>query len=140
MNNMVVLGTAHDLTGKAVYRDAVLRGMDYILGRNPLSQSYVTSYGERYSHNQHHRFWARQADAKLPNPAPGSLAGGPNSQLEDPVAAQKLKGCAPAKCYIDDIESYATNEITINWNAPLAWVASYVDDLGSGSSSDRASA
>ncbi|KUO14425.1 glycoside hydrolase family 9 protein [Streptomyces dysideae] len=139
MNNMVVLGTAHDLTGEDKYRDAVLRGMDYIMGGNPLSQSYVTGYGERYSHNQHHRFWAKQKDAKLPNPAPGALAGGPNSSLEDPVASAKLKGCAPAKCYMDDIESWSTNEITINWNAPLAWVASYVDDLGSGSK-DKAQA
>lgn len=138
MNNMVVLGTAHDLTGNDKYRDAVLSGMDYIMGRNPLSQSYVTGYGERYSHNQHHRFWAKQMDAKLPSPAPGALAGGPNSSLEDPVASVKLKGCAPAKCYMDDIESWSTNEITINWNAPLAWVASYVDDLGSGSSTRKA--
>ncbi|MEU3251908.1 glycoside hydrolase family 9 protein [Streptomyces sp. NPDC006997] len=131
-NNMVVLGTAHDLTGEAAYRDAVLRGLDYLLGRNPLNQSYVTGYGERDSHNQHHRFWAHQLDPALPNPAPGSLAGGPNSGIEDPVAQSKLQGCAPAMCYIDDIESWSTNEITINWNAPLAWVASYVDDLGSG--------
>ncbi|MFS0693843.1 glycoside hydrolase family 9 protein [Streptomyces nitrosporeus] len=131
-NNMVVLGTAHDLTGRTVYRDAVLNGLDYLLGRNALNQSYVTGYGERDSRNQHHRFWANQLDPSLPNPAPGSLAGGPNGAIEDPVAQAKLQGCAPSMCYIDDIESWATNEITINWNAPLAWVASYADDLGSG--------
>jgi endoglucanase len=131
-NNMVVLGSAHDLTGRTVYRDAVLRGLDYLLGRNALNQSYITGYGERDSRNQHHRFWADQLDPALPNPAPGSLAGGPNDAIQDPVAQAKLQGCAPSMCYIDDIESWATNEITINWNAPLAWVASYVDDLGSG--------
>ncbi|WP_368661752.1 glycoside hydrolase family 9 protein [Streptomyces sp. NA02950] len=128
LNNMVVLATAHDLTGKTRYRDAVLRGMDYLLGGNPLNQSYVTGYGERDSHNQHHRFWAHQLNAKLPHPAPGSLAGGPNSGLEDPVAKKKLKGCAPAMCYTDDIMAFSTNEITINWNAPLAWISSYIDD------------
>ncbi|MEU4888233.1 glycoside hydrolase family 9 protein [Streptomyces xinghaiensis] len=132
LNNMIVLATAHELTGKAGYRDAVLHGMEYLLGRNPLNQSYVTGYGERDSHNQHHRFWANQLDPSLPNPAPGSVAGGPNTGIEDPVAQDKLVGCAPAMCYIDDIESWATNEITINWNAPLAWVASYLDDQGSG--------
>ncbi|PGH48343.1 glycosyl hydrolase family 5 [Streptomyces sp. Ru87] len=136
LNNMVVLATAHDLTGDATYSDAVLRGMDYILGRNPLNQSYVTGYGERDSKNQHHRFWANQLDPSLPNPAPGSVAGGPNVGIEDPVAQDKLQGCAPAMCYIDDIESWATNEITINWNAPLAWVASYLDDLGAATSHD----
>lgn len=133
LNNMVVLAVAEDLTGETTYRDAVLRGLDYLLGANPLNLSYVTGYGERYAHNQHHRFWANQFDPSLPHPAPGSLAGGPDSSLEDEVAQDKLQGCAPAMCYIDHIESYSTNEITINWNAPLAWIASYVDDLGGGS-------
>jgi endoglucanase len=128
LNNMVVLATAHDITGDTKYRDAVTSGMDYILGRNPMGLSYVTGYGERYAHNQHHRFWAKQKDAKLPQPAPGAVAGGPNSSIDDPVAQTKLKGSAPAKSYLDDIESWSTNEITINWNAPLAWVASYLDD------------
>ncbi|MFF2502540.1 glycoside hydrolase family 9 protein [Streptomyces sp. NPDC058067] len=128
LNNMVVLATAHDITGKNKYRDAVTSGMDYILGRNPMGMSYVTGYGARYAHNQHHRFWAHEKDAKLPQPAPGAVAGGPNSSVDDPVAQTRLKGCAPAKCYVDDIESWSTNEITINWNAPLAWVASYLDD------------
>jgi endoglucanase len=135
LNNMVVLGVAHDLTGERRYRDAVLTGLDYILGRNPLNQSYVTGYGERDSRNQHHRHWARQLNPSLPNAAPGSVAGGPNEALQDPVAEELLAGCAPAMCYIDHIESYATNEVTINWNAPLAWVASFVDDLGGGEGS-----
>ncbi len=129
LNNMVVLATAHELTGKTRYRDAVLRGMDYLLGGNPLDQSYVTGYGERNSHHQHHRFWAHQLDPGLPGPARGSLAGGPNSGLQDPVAKKRLKGCAPAMCYVDDIMAFSTNEITINWNAPLAWVASYLGDV-----------
>ncbi len=132
LNNMVVLGIAHDLTGEGRYSTAVLRGLDYVLGRNPLNQSYVTGYGERDSRNQHHRHWAKQLNPSLPNPAPGSVAGGPNEELQDPIAADLLEGCAPAMCYIDHIESYATNEITINWNAPLAWVASFADDLGDG--------
>ncbi|MFF3818504.1 glycoside hydrolase family 9 protein [Streptomyces bluensis] len=128
LNNMVVLATASDITGDTKYRDAVTSGMDYILGRNPMGMSYVTGYGERYAHNQHHRFWAKQKDPKLPQPAPGAVAGGPNSSLDDPIAQTKLKGCAPAKCYVDDLEAWSTNEVTINWNAPLAWVASYLDD------------
>ncbi|ARQ72243.1 glycoside hydrolase family 9 protein [Streptomyces marincola] len=132
MNNMVVLATAHDLTGDAAYRDGVLSGFDYLLGRNPLNLSYVTGYGERDVRNQHHRHWANQLNASLPNPPAGSVAGGPNSALQDPIAEDLLQGCAPAMCYIDHIESYATNEVTINWNAPLAWLASYADDLGAG--------
>ncbi|MFI0508231.1 glycoside hydrolase family 9 protein [Streptomyces sp. WSLK1-5] len=131
-DNAVVMAVAGELTGDARYRTAVLESMDYLLGRNAIGQSYVTGYGERSSHNQHHRFWAHQLDASLPNPPAGSLAGGPNSALQDPVAQEKLAGCAPAACYIDDIGSYSTNEVAINWNAPLAWLAAYAADRPAG--------
>lgn len=134
LNNMVVLGTAYDLTGEARYRDGVVRGMDYLLGRNALNQSYVTGYGENDARNQHSRWYANQLSPSLPNPPDGSVAGGPNS-LEntwDPVAQRLLTGCAPQFCYVDDIESWATNEITINWNSALSWVASFVADQDDG--------
>ena len=57
------------------------------------------------------------------------VAGGPNGNPDDPSArAAGLIGRPPAKCYIDEIGSYTTNEVAINWNAPLAWVAEYLDD------------
>lgn len=124
-NNAIVMATAHALTGQQRYRAGVLESMDYLLGRNTLDLSYVTGYGDTYARNQHHRFWANQYEPSLPNPPAGSLAGGPNSGLQDPVALEHLAGCAPAACYIDDIGSYSTNEVTINWNAPLAWLAAY---------------
>ncbi|MER5323863.1 glycoside hydrolase family 9 protein [Streptosporangium roseum] len=128
LNNMVVMATAHDLSGQAKYRDGVLEGMDYILGRNALNQSYVTGYGEVASRNQHSRWYAHQLDPALPGPPRGTLAGGPNSAIQDPVAQAKLRGCKPQFCYIDDIESWSTNELTINWNSPLAWIAAFVAD------------
>ncbi|WP_067970466.1 glycoside hydrolase family 9 protein [Nocardiopsis trehalosi] len=130
LNNMVVIGTAFDLTGDERYRDGVLEGLDYILGRNALNQSYVTGYGENAAENQHSRWYAHQLDPDLPNPPAGTLSGGPNSDTAtwDPVALDNLQGCAPQFCYIDDIGSWATNELTINWNAPLAWVASFTAD------------
>ncbi|MFE1459140.1 glycoside hydrolase family 9 protein [Streptomyces sp. NPDC058735] len=124
-DNAIVMAVAAELTGDARYRAGVLRAMDHLLGRNALGQSYVTGYGETSSRNQHHRFWAHQLDASLHNPPAGSLAGGPNSGLQDPVAQEKLAGCAPATCYLDDIGSYSTNEVAVNWNAPLAWLAAY---------------
>jgi endoglucanase len=128
LNNLAVVATAFDLTGKARYRDGVLAGMDYVLGRNALNQSYVTGYGEKASKNQHSRWYANQLDPKLPNPPRGTLAGGPNSQLQDEVAGAALRGCKPQLCYLDDIKSWSTNELTVNWNASLAWVSSFVAD------------
>ncbi|MEO3874398.1 glycoside hydrolase family 9 protein [Nonomuraea sp. B12E4] len=128
LNNMVVLATAYDLTGQEKYRAAVREGMDYILGRNALNQSYVTGYGEVASKNQHSRWYARQLDPALPNPPRGTLAGGPNSAIQDPLAQRLLQGCKPQFCYIDHIESWATNELTINWNSPLAWISAFLAD------------
>ncbi|NBM14493.1 glycoside hydrolase family 9 protein [Streptomyces sp. GC420] len=129
LNNAVVMAHAYDLTGRTVYRDAVVETLDYILGRNALNQSYVTGYGEVSSQNQHSRWYARQLDPSLPNPPRGTLAGGPNSSIQDPFAQGKLQGCVGQFCYIDDIQSWSTNETAVNWNAALAWVASFVADL-----------
>jgi endoglucanase len=129
INNLIVLALAHDFTKQQKYFDGVATGMDYLLGRNPLGQSYVTGYGERPLQNPHHRFWAQQANAKYPSPPPGVLSGGPNSNVDDPYSkAAGLKGCAPQKCFVDHIEAYSVNEITINWNAPLAWVTAWLDE------------
>ncbi|WP_112236541.1 glycoside hydrolase family 9 protein [Kribbella monticola] len=129
-NNSMIMATAYDLTHRSKYRAAALEAMDYLLGRNAINQSYVTGYGERASHNQHHRFWAHSLDPSLPSPAPGSLAGGPNSGLQDPVAERNLQGCAPATCYLDDIGSYSTNEVAVNWNSALAWMTAFADSTG----------
>ena len=78
-NNLVVVGVAYDLTGDLKYSRSVLEGMDYLLGRNGLNQSYVTGWGEVASHQQHSRWFAHSLDPALPEPPAGSLAGGPNS-------------------------------------------------------------
>jgi len=46
------------------------------------------------------------------------------------VQAAGLAGCAPEKCFIDNIEAWSANEIAINWNAPLAWTAAFLDEKG----------
>jgi endoglucanase len=137
LNNIVVLAVAYDISGADRYRSAALAGLDYLFGRNALGLSYVTGYGDRTAKNQHSRMYARQVDPKLPHPPAGVVAGGPNSSIQDPVAQQKLKGCLPQLCYIDDIQSWSTNEIAINWNSALSWVASWVADLDDGSDGGR---
>ncbi|PRP98578.1 glycoside hydrolase family 9 protein [Enhygromyxa salina] len=129
LNNMVILGLAHQITGDSVYLEGMLQGMDYLLGRNPNSQSYVSGYGSYPLLNPHHRHWGAQLDPAFPGPPPGAISGGPNSDLQDPYVQQAgLPGCPPMKCFVDHIESWSTNEVAINWNAPFAWVAAYVDD------------
>jgi endoglucanase len=132
INNAVVLATAFDLTGDAAYKDGAVQSMDYLFGRNALNQSYVTGWGEKSSQNQHSRIFGHQLDESLPNPPAGTIAGGANAGLDDPYAKQLLAGCKPMFCYVDHIDSYATNELAVNWNSALAWIASFLADQGDG--------
>jgi endoglucanase len=128
LNRAMLLGLAHDFTGDTKYRAGALAAVDYVLGRNPLGQSYVSGYGARPMRNPHHRFWANSLDPKLPGPPPGALSGGPNStSMSDDVAKAMRGKCAPQRCWADDINAYALNEVAINWNAPLFWVAAWLD-------------
>lgn len=132
INNMIFIALANDFSCGANpdYLNSLQNGLSYLLGSNPMDQSYVTGYGERPLQEPHHRFWAKAASNLFPAPPAGALSGGPNTGLEDPIAQVDLEGCAPLKCFLDEIESWSTNEITINWNAPFAWVTAYMDEQG----------
>lgn len=131
LQNMVVVAAAYDLVKDKKYLNAARKGMDYILGRNVLGISYVTGYGTRSSQNQHARIFARNIDASFPPMPHGALAGGPNSIPADDIAINELEGCAPQACYVDHHKSFSTNEIAINWNAALSWVAAFLADTSS---------
>jgi hypothetical protein len=112
---------------KDEYRMAALDNLDYLLGRNPAGFSYVTGFGDKTPMFIHHR--VSTADS-IAAPVPGFLAGGPNPALQDTadcgdVYPSKLPACA----YLDSVCSYASNEIAINWNAPLVFLAGAVEAL-----------
>ncbi|MBN1260655.1 MAG: glycoside hydrolase family 9 protein [Anaerolineae bacterium] len=128
LNNMIIMGLAYDFSGEPRFLDGMIESLDYVLGRNPLGKSYVSGYGADPAAHPHHRFWANSPENGWPAPPPGVIAGGPNENANDPAAnAANLRDLAPAKRYVDDIGSYSTNEVAINWNAPLAWVTAFLD-------------
>lgn len=128
MNNAIILALAYDFTKKSEYLNGVSSSMDYILGRNALDKSFVSSYGTNPVQHPHHRFWGNDPTQGFPPPPPGALVGGPNGMVQDPAAqAANLDKLPTAKRYLDKLPSYSTNEVAINWNAPLAWVATYLD-------------
>ncbi|HNY20697.1 MAG TPA: glycoside hydrolase family 9 protein [Treponemataceae bacterium] len=127
LNKAILLAYAYDLTGKAKYRDAVSSCMDYVLGRNALCKSFVSGYGGYPMFYPHHRWWTDEESLGYPPPPPGVLSGGPNEKPTDDAAAFLAKKVARAKRYADDSRSYSTNEVAINWNAPLVWTSSWLD-------------
>ncbi|GAB3233780.1 glycoside hydrolase family 9 protein [Pseudaeromonas pectinilytica] len=131
MNRSIFLGLAHDFTGERKYLQAMSDAMDYVLGRNPLDQSYVSGYGTRALKNPHHRFWAHPVDPASPQVPPGVLSGGPNSiNFSDPVASTMKGKCTGQTCWKDEIGAWTLNEVTVNWNAPFLWTASVLDEGG----------
>lgn len=132
LNAGLVQAVAYDLTGDARHRKAALAALDYVLGRNPLSRSYVSGYGASPFENAHHRFFANAFHASWPVPPPGIVAGGPNENLDGMtapvIASLGLTGCSPSKCWADYEDGYSLTEVTVNWNAPLAWLASWASE------------
>ena len=133
VNNAISLAYAYDATGETKYLSGVTTAMDYIMGRNPMDNSYVTGYGDRAIENPHHRWWSHQIDSTFPKAPAGVLSGGPNSAMQDPWikgAGYKVGTKEPQLCYLDHVEAWSVNECTINWNVALAWVAGYMEDEG----------
>jgi glycosyl hydrolase family 9 len=127
LNNLVVLAVAHLLSGDSRYAAAVAEGMDYLLGRNALGQSYITGYGSDYSAHQRTRQFGHDLDPAFPPPPPGALAGGANSRPSpDFPYDSRLVGLPPQCCYLDEPTSEVTNDVCIRWNAPLVWIATYL--------------
>ncbi len=100
-----------------VYLDAALNNLDYLLGRNATGYCFVTGLGSRSPMHPHHR--PSVADAVV-EPVPGLLAGGPNPGQQD---HQRYEYGEPETSYTDNDQAYASNEIAINWNAPLVYLA-----------------
>ena len=131
LNQTMLLLTAYKISGDKKYLNDAVVNTDYILGRNPLNICYVTGYGIRSPQNIHHRIC--EADG-VEAPIPGLVVGGPNPYYLEDCGKEKYPSLLPAKCYVDDVCSYSTNEIAINWNAPLAFVLSCLDYINNISS------
>ena len=107
------------------FRQAAEEHLHYLLGRNALNISYVTGHGEHAFKNPHNR--PTFADG-IELPMPGWVSGGPFKTPCDPKANELIApNTAPMKCYVDEVESYSTNEITIYWNSPVVFMTAYFE-------------
>jgi endoglucanase len=132
LNNLVVIAVAHLVSGLPRYAAAVAEGMDYLLGRNALGQSYITGYGTDYTRHQRTRQFGHDIDPAFPAAPPGALAGGANSRPSpDFPYDSRLRGLPPQCCYLDEPTSEVTNDICIRWNAPLVWITMYLSAMSS---------
>jgi endoglucanase len=117
-NYGVQLLVANAMHPDARYVNAAMDNLHYLLGRNTFSLSWLTWVGENAFQHPHHR--PSGADG-IDAPWPGLLSGGPNRDRQDGVL-KALPDLPPAKIYVDSQDSYASNEIAINWNAALVFL------------------
>ena len=116
-NQGVILLHGFHITQEVEYFNAALSCYDYILGRNATEYSFITQHGDKSTQNVHHR--VSIAD-DIPGSVPGFVAGGPNSSNKTDCSGYPSHA---AKAYLDMYCSYTTNEIAINWQAPMTYLA-----------------
>lgn len=125
LNQAMMLLEAYQLdTSKVAYRQAAQALLDYVLGRNATDYSFVTGFGTKTPMNIHHR---PSGGDGIAAPIPGFIAGGPHPDHfgDCPSYPSPLA----AKSFVDLECSYSTNEIAINWNAPLVYVSAALQVL-----------
>lgn len=127
MNRMIALAYAFEITGDVDYQKYLLRSMDYIMGTNAMDISYVTGYGEKGETDTHDRWaWTIGNINFWPK---GWLSGGPNNELINDYSTPN--GVPAAKSYAGfgtAPQAWGSKENTVNWNAPLAWAAWYIEN------------
>ena len=126
LNRAILLIYAFEVDHDPAFLTDARSQLNYILGCNINDICFVTGIGTNHVMHPHHR---PSASDGIAEPVPGLMAGGPNQFLQDSVLQSRYTFSTPAaRCYIDHRESYASNEIAINWNAPLVFVAGYFAD------------
>jgi len=129
LNLAIIFAMAHQYTGEDTYLHMAIETVDYIFGKNATSYSFLTGIGDKAPMNIHHR--PSGADG-IPEPVPGFVVGGPNGRHQD-AGSLKQQGISypypePARAYLDVTGSYASNEVCLNWNAPLVFILQYLDE------------
>ncbi len=122
-NQGILLIKAFRSTGNAEYLDKATSNLDYLLGRNATGYSFVTGFGSYYPMHPHHR--PSEADG-IDEPIPGFLVGGPNPGMQDNCDYPFTE---TETAYVDHVSSYASNEIAINWNAPLVYLVNAIKSM-----------
>lgn len=112
----VILMYAYEMTRDSRYLNGAKKVADYLLGRNATGYCFVTGFGNFSPMHPHHRL--SESDG-IEAPLPGFLVGGPNPGQQDKAEVGNYPSNQPDESYSDTMQSYASNEIAINWNAAL---------------------
>jgi len=117
----VASDTVFEGTDTSAYTEFAETQVNYALGDNPLNQSYVVGFGDKYPQYPHHRtaHGSWKNDLKIPSETRhilyGALVGGPNQDGS----------------YHDDREDFINNEVATDYNAGFtAMLCKMIDKYG----------
>ena len=131
--NAIIMAYAYDITYEKKYINGVVQAMDYLLGNNPLSFSYITGYGSYSAKNPTHKYWVHELNDIYPEAPDGVLVSGPSTELNEYYMRYLgfvfgAGDISPQRWYADANEAWSVNEASLEFNAPLAWVVSFLQD------------
>jgi endoglucanase len=124
LNAAMVMAVAHNYAPNEKYLEGIRASVDYIFGHNPLGISFLTGFGDKTPMFIHHR---QSAADGIAEPVPGLLSGGPNPKQQDTQYTTYPSMVRPMQSWVDQEPSYASNEICLNWNAPLVYVLGWLE-------------
>lgn len=118
---------AFHFTGDDRYFAGAQACLNYILGQNSTGYCYVTGFGTHPASHPHHRL----SYSHPKGTHPGFLVGGPNRMRQDAETdgVKYPENVSADESYLDEQPSYATNEVTINWNVTLFALTAGLDAL-----------
>ncbi len=123
-NQGIALLQVYRINSDKKYLKGAMSNLDYLLGRNATGYSFLTGFGSKQVMFPHHR--PSEADG-IKEPVPGLLSGDPNPGQQDKCEGYPTK--IADESFLDVTCSYSTNEIAINWNAPMVYLTAAIEFL-----------
>ncbi|MEN2774320.1 glycoside hydrolase family 9 protein [Acetivibrio clariflavus] len=99
-------------------REMAFGSLNWLLGTNPMSISYVSGHGENSVKRVYSIIYNNDGKPGIPN---GYMPGGPNA-----YEGAGLSRFA-AKCYTTSSGDWVANEHTVYWNSALVFMAAYAN-------------
>lgn len=115
-NHALTLYLAYEWLHDSKYRNAAMEQIEFVYGKNPVDVCFVTGSAWSSPKFPHHRI--SHSDGVL-EPVPGLVVGGINEDRQDMHRNPHYLGEARGMSYADEQSSFASNEVAINWSAPL---------------------
>lgn len=125
----VLLLFAYYISKNVKYRTGAEQQIDYLLGRNSFNRCFVTGVNGNSPFKPHHLI---SEAYYLIAPVPGLLVGGSNTLGTDISTCNYNYVNKPGNSWYDRYCSFATNDVSILYNAPLAYCCNALEALYEG--------